>query len=43
VSATVPDELFGVVGQVQVRLVRSHDASEPAFFRVVDETAITTA
>jgi hypothetical protein len=40
VSATVPDELFRVIGQVQVRLVRARDASEPAFFGILDEAAI---
>jgi hypothetical protein len=40
-SATVPDELLRAVGQVQVRLVRARDSSEPEFFRIVDETAIS--
>jgi hypothetical protein len=43
VSATIPEELLQIVGNVQVRLVRAHDASEPGHFRVLDEAAITTA
>jgi GT2 family glycosyltransferase/glycosyltransferase involved in cell wall biosynthesis len=43
VSAPIPEELLRVVGKVPVRLVRAHDASEPAQFQVLDEAAITTA